>query len=164
MPNAGKSDKIPTWRPTMKEDTYFMRRALAQAEKAVERGEVPVGAVVVKDGMIVGRGWNRPISNNDPTAHAEIVALRNAAQKLGSYRLTECDLYVTLEPCVMCLGAVVHARVRRLIYGAPDLKSGALRTVIRFPFRKMNHKPQIVAAVLADDCARLLRDFFKTRR
>ena len=148
----------------MKDDRYFMRRAMAQAEKAADRGEVPVGAVVVKDGTIIGRGWNRPISKKDPTAHAEIVALRTAAQKLGNYRLSGCDLYVTLEPCMMCLGAVVHARVRRLIYGAPDLKSGALRTVMRFPFRKMNHKPQIVAAVLADDCARLLRDFFKARR
>jgi len=148
----------------MKEDTHFMRRALAQAEKAVKRGEVPVGAVVVKDGTIVGRGWNQPILKKDPTAHAEIVAMRTAAQKLGNYRLKGCDLYVTLEPCVMCLGAVVHARVRRLIYGAPEPKSGAVRSVMRFPFRKMNHKPQIVTAVLADDCARLLRDFFKARR
>ena len=148
----------------MKEDTHFMRRALAQAEKAFERGEVPVGAVVVKDGTIIGRGWNRSILKKDPTAHAEIIVLRTAAKKLGNYRLSGCDLYVTLEPCMMCLGAVVHARIRRLIYGAPDPKSGAVRSVIHFPFHKLNHRPDIVAGVLADDCARLLRDFFKARR
>jgi tRNA(adenine34) deaminase len=148
----------------MKQDTHFMRKALDQAEKAGNRGEVPVGAVVVKDGVIIGRGWNQPISKKDPTAHAEIVALRTAAQKLGNYRLSGCDLYVTLEPCAMCLGAIVHARIRRLVYGTPDPKSGAVRSVMRFPFRKMNHKPQIITAVLADDCARLLRDFFKARR
>ena len=164
MLNAGKGDKILTWRRIMKEDTHFMRRALAQAEKAFERGEVPVGAVVVKDGTIIGRGWNRSILKKDPTAHAEIIVLRTAAKKLGNYRLSGCDLYVTLEPCMMCLGAVVHARIRRLIYGAPDPKSGAVRSVIHFPFHKLNHRPDIVAGVLADDCGRLLRNFFKTRR
>lgn len=148
----------------LKDDRYFMRRAMAQAEKAADRGEVPVGAVVVKDGTIVGCGWNRPILKKDPTAHAEVVALRAAARKLGNYRLTGCDLYVTLEPCPMCLGAVVQARVRRLVYGAPDLKSGAVRSVMQFPFRKLNHRPDIVAGVLADDCGRLLRDFFGSRR
>jgi tRNA(adenine34) deaminase len=148
----------------LKDDRYFMRRAMAQAEKAADRGEVPVGAVVVKDGTIVGCGWNRPISKKDPTAHAEVVALRAAARKLGNYRLTGCDLYVTLEPCPMCLGAVVQARVRRLVYGAPDLKSGAVRSVMQFPFRKLNYRPDIVAGVLADDCGRLLRDFFGSRR
>jgi len=148
----------------LKDDRYFMRRAMAQAEKAADRGEVPVGAVVIKDGTIVGCGWNRPISKKDPTAHAEVVALRAAARKLGNYRLTGCDLYVTLEPCPMCLGAVVQARVRRLVYGAPDLKSGAVRSVMQFPFRKLNYRPDIVAGVLADDCGRLLRDFFGSRR
>lgn len=148
----------------LKDDRYFMRRAMAQAEKAADSGEVPVGAVVVKDGTIVGCGWNRPISNKDPTAHAEVVALRAAARKLGNYRLTGCDLYVTLEPCPMCLGAVVQARVRRLVYGAPDPKSGAVRSVMQFPFQKLNYRPDIVACVLADDCGRLLRDFFGSRR
>ena len=148
----------------MKEDKDFMRRALAQAEKAADRGEVPVGAVVVKDGTIIGCGWNRPISKKDPTAHAEVVALRAAARKLGNYRLTGCDLYVTLEPCPMCLGGVIQARVRRLVYGAPDPKSGAVRSIMQFPFQKLNYRPEIVAGVLADGCGRLLRDFFGSRR
>ena len=137
---------------------------MAQAKKAADRGEVPVGAVVVKDGTIVGCGWNRPISKKDPTAHAEVVALRAAARKLGNYRLTGCDLYVTLEPCPMCLGAVIQARVRRLVYGAPDPKSGAVRSIMQFPFQKLNYRPEIVAGVLADGCGRLLRDFFGSRR
>jgi tRNA(adenine34) deaminase len=148
----------------LKDDRYFMRKAMAQAEKAADKGEVPVGAVVVKNGTIVGCGWNRPISKKDPTAHAEVVALRAAARKLGNYRLTGCDLYVTLEPCPMCLGAVVQARIRRLVYGAPDPKSGAVRSVMHFPFQKLNYRPDIVAGVLADDCGRLLRDFFGSRR
>ena len=147
-----------------KDDRYFMRRALAQAKKAADRGEVPVGAVVVKDGAIVGRGWNRPILKKDPTAHAEVVALRAAARRLGNYRLTGCDLYVTLEPCPMCLGAIVCARIKRIIFGASDPKSGAVRSVMQFPFQKLNSRPDIVAGVLADDCARLLRSFFGSRR
>jgi len=137
---------------------------MAQAKKAADRGEVPVGAVVVKDGTIIGCGWNRPISKKDPTAHAEVVALRAAARKLGNYRLTGCDLYVTLEPCPMCLGGVIQARVRRLVYGAPDPKSGAVRSIMQFPFQKLNYRPEIVAGVLADGCGRLLRDFFGSRR
>ena len=137
---------------------------MAQAKKAADRGEVPVGAVVVKDGTIIGCGWNRPISKKDPTAHAEVVVLRAAARKLGNYRLTGCDLYVTLEPCPMCLGAVIQARVRRLVYGAPDPKSGAVRSIMQFPFQKLNYRPEIVAGVLADGCGRLLRDFFGSRR
>ena len=148
----------------LKDDRYFMRRAMAQAEKAADRGEVPVGAVVVKNGTIVGCGWNRPISKKDPTAHAEVVALRAAARNLGNYRLTGCDLYVTLEPCPMCLGAIVQARVRRLLYGATDPKSGAVRSIMQFPFQKLNYRPDIVAGVLADDCGRLLRTFFRSRR
>ena len=148
----------------LKDDRYFMRRAMAQAKKAADRGEVPVGAVVVKDGTIIGCGWNRPISKKDPTAHAEVVALRAAARKLGNYRLTGCDLYVTLEPCPMCLGGVIQARVRRLVYGAPDPKSGAVRSIMQFPFQKLNYRPEIVAGVLADGCGRLLRDFFGSRR
>ncbi len=147
-----------------KDDRYFMRRALALAEKAADGGEVPVGAVVVKDGAIVGRGSNRPVSKNDPTAHAEVVALRAAARHLGNYRLTSCDLYVTLEPCPMCLGAIIQARVRRLVYGAPDPKSGAVRSIMHFPFQKLNYRPDITAGVLAEDCAHLLRSFFLSKR
>jgi len=148
----------------LKDDRYFMRRAMAQAKKAADRGEVPVGAVVVKDGTVVGCGWNRPISKKDPTAHAEVVALRAAARKLGNYRLTGCDLYVTLEPCPMCLGAVVHSRIKRVVFGALDPKSGAFRSVMRFPFQKLNYRPDIVAGVLADECGRLLLDFFGSKR
>ncbi len=148
----------------LKDDIDFMSQALAEARKASDRGEVPVGAVVVKAGKIVGRGHNRPISKNDPTAHAEISALRSAARKLGNYRLTGCELYVTLEPCAMCLGAVVQARVDRLVFGAADPKSGAVRSVMRFPFAKLNHRPAIKAGILADACAAVLRSFFRERR
>ena len=141
-----------------------MAKALAEARKASGRGEVPVGAVIVQEGKIVGRGHNRPISNIDPTAHAEILALRSASRKLGNYRLTGCDLYVTLEPCAMCLGAIVQARVRRLVYGAPDPKSGAVRSVMRFPFRKLNHRPAISSGVIAEQCATVLKAFFREKR
>jgi len=141
-----------------------MTEAIAEARKAADRGEVPVGAVVVKDGLILGRGHNRPISKRDPTAHAEIMALKAAAQRLGNYRLTGCDLYVSLEPCPMCLGAVVQARIGRLIYGAADPKSGAVVSVMRFPFGKLNHRPEITGGVMADTCAALLRGFFHERR
>ena len=141
-----------------------MTEAIAEARKAADRGEVPVGAVVVKDGLILGRGHNRPISKRDPTAHAEIMALKAAAQRLGNYRLTGCDLYVSLEPCPMCLGAVVQARIGRLIYGAADPKSGAVVSVMRFPFGKLNHRPEITGGVMADTCAALLRTFFHERR
>ena len=141
-----------------------MRAALREARRAAARGEVPVGAVVVLDGRVVARGSNRPVSASDPTAHAEIIALRRAARKARNYRLPECDLYVTIEPCPMCLGAAVHARVRRLVYGAADPKGGAVRSMMRFPFARANHRPEIVAGVLAEDCGRLLVDFFRHRR
>jgi len=147
-----------------RDDAYFMKKALAEARKAGDRGEVPVGAVVVKDGRILSRGYNRPISANDPTVHAEIVALRKAARKTKNYRLNGCQLYVTLEPCAMCLGAAVQARIERLVYGAADPKSGAVVSVMRFPFRKLNHRPSILGGILADDGARLLGEFFKRRR
>ncbi len=147
-----------------RDDRFFMSHAIAEARKAADRHEVPVGAIVVKDGHIVGRGRNRPISKRDPTAHAEVVALRAAARKLGNYRLTGCDLYVTLEPCAMCLGAVVQARIRRLVYGAPDPKSGAVRSIMRFPFRKLNHRPAISAGFMADECAAILKVFFRSKR
>jgi tRNA(adenine34) deaminase len=146
------------------DDAGFMRAALAEAGKAAARGEVPVGAVVVRQGRIVARGANRPITSSDPTAHAEIVALRKAAKKSGNYRLPDCELYVTIEPCAMCLGAIVQARVRRLVYGAPDPKAGAVSSTMRFPFGRLNHRPEVLSGVLAAESAALLRDFFRARR
>lgn len=146
------------------DDAGFMAIALGLAKRAAGRGEVPVGAVVVLDGKIIGRGHNRPVSAADPTAHAEIMALRAAARRAGNYRLPSCQLYVTLEPCAMCLGAAVQARVRRLVYGAADPKSGAVRSVMRFPFRKLNHRPAVVSGVLAAESSALLKGFFRERR
>jgi tRNA(adenine34) deaminase len=146
------------------DDAGFMKLALAEAAKAAAGGEVPVGAVVVRGGRVITRGSNRPVRLSDPTAHAEIVALRRAARRLGNYRLPDCDLYVTVEPCAMCLGAIVQARVRRLVYGAPDPKAGAVASVLTFPFADLNHRPEIVAGVLAEESAALLRAFFRARR
>jgi tRNA(adenine34) deaminase len=146
------------------DDARFMKAALAEAVKAAGRGEVPVGAVLVRDGRVVARGSNRPIGASDPTAHAEIVTLRRAAKRLGNYRLTGCDLYVTVEPCAMCLGAVVQARVRRLVYGAPDPKAGAVLSTMAFPFERLNHRPEVEGGVLAGESAGLLRAFFRRRR
>ena len=145
-------------------DTISMNAALREAGKAAAAGEVPVGAVVVRDGRIVARGHNKPIESSDPTAHAEIVALRKAARKAGNYRLPDCDLYVTVEPCAMCLGALVQARVQRLVFGALDPKAGAVSSIMTFPFEQANHRPEIVGGILADECAKLLRDFFRARR
>ncbi len=141
-----------------------MRAALNQARRAADRGEVPVGAVVVHEGRIIARGYNQPIRRKDPTAHAEIMALRKAARKRGNYRLADCDLYVTVEPCAMCLGAVLQARVRRLVYGADDPKSGSVRSIVRFPVEKTNHKLEVTGGVLAADAAEILRSFFRQRR
>ncbi len=145
-------------------DEKFMRLALGLARKAGERGEVPVGAVLVGNGRVLARGANESIRRSDPTAHAEVVALRKAGRRLRNYRLADCDLYTTLEPCAMCLGAIVQARVRRLLYGAADPKSGAVRSVMKFPFGKLNHRPEVRGGVLAEECGRLLRDFFRTKR
>ena len=141
-----------------------MREALAEAAKAAARGEVPVGAVLVKDGRVIARGFNRPIGAHDPTAHAEIVALRRAAKRLGNYRLTGVDLYVTVEPCAMCLGAAVQARLRRVVFGAPDPKAGAVSSTMTFPFERLNHRPEIAGGILAAASAGLLREFFRRRR
>lgn len=146
------------------DEVAFMRSALREAAKAAAAGEVPVGAVVARGGRIVARGSNRPVAASDPTAHAEIVALRRAAARAGNYRLPDCDLYVTVEPCAMCLGAIVQARIRRLVFGAPDAKAGAVSSIMTFPFERLNHRPEIVAGVLAGESARLLRDFFRARR
>jgi tRNA(adenine34) deaminase len=143
----------------------FMREALGLAEEAARNGEVPVGAVVVKDGQVIGRGWNRPISSADPTAHAEIVALREAASHLGNYRLTGCDLYVTLEPCAMCVGAMLHARVSRVVFGARDPKTGACGSVVDLPaVERLNHHAIFEGGVLAEECGALLKTFFAERR
>lgn len=146
------------------EDERFMREALKEARKAGERGEVPVGAVIVSEGRIAARGANACIRTSDPSAHAEIVALRKAGRRRKNYRLSGYDLYVTLEPCAMCLGAIVQARIARLVYGAPDPKSGAARSIMDFPFEKLNHKPEIREGVLADECGSVLKDFFRKKR
>jgi len=148
----------------MRDDEFFMRQALAEAQKSLKKEEVPVGAVLVFEKNIVSRGHNEPIAKNDPTAHAEMVAMRKASKKRKNYRLSDCDLYVTLEPCAMCLGAAVHARIRKLVFGATDPKSGAVESVMKFPLEKMNHRVEIVSGVLADECSQILRDFFKKRR
>jgi tRNA(adenine34) deaminase len=146
-------------------DEIFMREALGLASRAAEAGEVPVGAVVVKDGAVAGRGYNRPLSAKDPTAHAEVMALRDAAEHIGNYRLDECELYVTLEPCAMCAGAIMHARVSRVVYGAADPKSGACGSVVDlFAEDRLNHHATIVGGVMAEEAAKLLQDFFAERR
>ena len=146
-------------------DAPFMREALVLAAQAAAAGEVPVGAVVVKEGTVIGRGSNRPITSNDPTAHAEIVALREAAAKLGNYRLPGCDLYVTLEPCAMCVGAMVHARIARIVYGARDPKTGACGSIVDLPaIASWNHHGRFEGGVLGDECAAILRSFFAERR
>ena len=146
-------------------DTDFMQLALAQAQHAWALGEVPVGAVVVKDGELVAVGYNQPIGRHDPTAHAEIVALRAAAEKLGNYRLPGCELFVTLEPCVMCSGAMMHARLARVVYGATDPKTGACGSVLNlFEHEKLNHHTELVGGVLADEAGAMLRGFFAERR
>jgi tRNA(adenine34) deaminase len=143
----------------------YMREALALAAQAAAAGEVPVGAVVVKDGRVIGRGSNRPISSADPTAHAEIVALREAAAAEGNYRLPGCELYVTLEPCAMCVGAMVHARIARVVYGTHDPKTGACGSIVDLPaIAHWNHHGTFEGGVLAEECAVLLKRFFAERR
>jgi tRNA(adenine34) deaminase len=147
------------------EDVAFMHAALDLARQAESAGEVPVGAVVVRDGVIVGRGFNAPISRHDPSAHAEMQALRDAAQQLGNYRLVGCELFVTLEPCLMCAGAIMHARIARVVYGASDPKSGACGSVLNaFAERRLNHHAEAVGGVLAEECGAMLSNFFAMRR
>jgi tRNA(adenine34) deaminase len=146
-------------------DELWMEEALRCAQRALEGGEVPVGAVVVYDGRIVGRGWNQNITDSDPTAHAEVIALREAGANLGNHRLGACDLFATIEPCAMCAGALVHARVRRLIYGADDPKAGAVHSVIQvLNHPGLNHKVEICGGVLAGKCAEILQEFFRNKR
>ena len=151
--------------PAEARDEAFMREALALARDGAAAGEVPVGAVVVCGGEIVGRGFNRPIGAADPTAHAEVVALREAAVRLGNYRLTGCELYVTLEPCAMCVGAMLHARLGRVVFGAPDPKTGACGGAVDLAANaRLNHQTAFEGGLLAADCGALLRGFFADRR
>jgi tRNA(adenine34) deaminase len=149
----------------MSNDELWMEEALRSAQRALEAGEVPVGAVVVCGGRAVGRGWNRNIIDCDPTAHAEIVALREAGAAVGNHRLGECELFVTIEPCAMCAGAMVHARIKRLIYGADDPKAGALHSVMKLlDYPQLNHRVEVRGGVLAGRSAEILQDFFRSRR
>ena len=146
-------------------DTIYMQQAISQAHNAWALGEVPVGAVVVKDGEVVATGFNQPIGTHDPTAHAEIMALRAAAEILGNYRLPGCELFVTLEPCAMCAGAMMHARLARVVFGAPDPKTGACGSVVNlFEQEKLNHHTAVVGGVMAEECSTLLKEFFVERR
>jgi tRNA(adenine34) deaminase len=147
------------------EELRFMRMALREAHRGAGEGEVPVGAVVVQDGRVVARAHNRPIHLHDPSAHAEILALRRAGRKLRNYRLEGCDVYVTIEPCAMCAGAMVHARVRRLVFGARDPKAGACGSALRvLNHRQMNHRVETQSGVLAAECASAIREFFRRKR
>jgi tRNA(adenine34) deaminase len=151
--------------PPIPSDEFWMEEALRAAQRALESGEVPVGAIVVCRGEIIGRGWNRNITDADPTAHAEIVALRQAAAHLGNHRLGDCELFATIEPCPMCAGALVHSRVKRVIYGADDPKAGAIHSVLQvLNHPKLNHRAEIRGGVLAGRSAELLQSFFRILR
>ena len=146
-------------------DRQFMQQALSQAKLAAAAGEVPVGAVLVRDGQIISTGFNRPITNSDPSAHAEMMALRAAAQSESNYRLPGTTLYVTLEPCTMCAGAMLHARVERVVFGAADPKTGAAGSVLNvFSEKQINHQTQVEGGIMGEECGQVLRDFFKERR
>lgn len=163
--SRNRSSSSPLTPHASPSDEAFMRRALALARIAEEAGEVPIGALVVLNDEIVGEGWNRPIASNDPTAHAEIGALRAAAAKLRNYRLPGATLYVTLEPCPMCAGAVVQARLARVVYGAPDPKAGAAGTLFNLlQSERLNHRAEVTGGVLGEECGEMLRRFFQARR
>ncbi len=150
---------------TADDDLHWMQYALQLADKAEQNGEIPVGAVLVKDGVVLGEGWNQSIQLNDPSAHAEMIAIRQAAEKIGNYRLIDCTLYVTLEPCAMCAGLLVHSRVKRLVFGAKDAKTGAAGSVldiVRHPV--LNHQLDVLDGPLAQQCADKLSEFFRRRR
>ena len=146
-------------------DRQFMQQALDQAKLAVIAGEVPVGAVLVREGKVISTGFNKPITNSDPSAHAEMMAIRAAAQDESNYRLPGTTLYVTLEPCTMCAGAMLHARVERVVFGATDPKTGAAGSVLNvFSEKQINHQTQVEGGIMSDECSQVLRDFFKERR
>ena len=147
------------------DDSVYMRQAIDQAHNAWALGEVPVGALIVKDGQVIATGFNQPIGTSDPTAHAEIIALRAAAAILGNYRLPGCELFVTLEPCAMCAGAMMHARLARVIFGASDPKTGACGSIVNlFEQQELNHQTAVTSGVMAAECSALLKDFFAARR
>jgi tRNA(adenine34) deaminase len=159
------NDQRPATDEARRSDELWMEEALRCAQRALEMGEVPVGAIVVCDGKIIAGGWNRNIADADPTAHAEIVALREAGATVGNYRLSDCEVFVTIEPCPMCAGAMMHARIKRLVYGADDPKAGAVRSVIQvLNHPKLNHKLEVRSGVLAGRSAELLQAFFRSRR
>jgi len=145
-------------------DDFYMLQALGEARESLRAGEVPVGAVVVSSAEILSQAHNETISSHDPTAHAEIVAIRRACLKRDNHRLPDCDLYVTLEPCAMCLGALVQARIKRLVFGAYDPKGGAVESIMRFPFDRTNHRVEVIGGILAEECSQILEDFFKDKR
>ena len=146
-------------------DELFLEAALRAAQRALEAGEVPVGAVIVCDGTIIAEGWNRNLTDDDPTAHAEIVALRQAGAAVGNHRLNDCELFATIEPCAMCAGAMIHARIKRLVYGADDPKAGAVRSVMQvLNHTQLNHHIEVKGGVLAGRCAEILQGFFRERR
>ncbi|HEX4785976.1 MAG TPA: tRNA adenosine(34) deaminase TadA [Candidatus Sulfotelmatobacter sp.] len=162
---AAHLPKTENREPAAVNDELWMEEALRCAQRALEAGEVPVGAVVVLDGRIIGRGWNRNITDSDPSAHAEVLALRQAGAAVGNHRLEDCDLFVTIEPCAMCAGAMVHARIQRLVYGADDTKAGAVHSVmsvVNHP--QLNHKIAVRGGVLAGRSAEVLQTFFRNRR
>lgn len=163
--NSGQATDVAPGLASALADERWMHEALALAREAEAAGEVPAGAVVVRDGAIVGRGYNAPILHHDPTAHAEIQALRDAARRLGNYRLPGCELFVTLEPCAMCAGAILHARIARVVYGASDPKTGACGSVIDlFSEQRLNHRTAVQAGVLKEMCGAMLSAFFARRR
>lgn len=145
-------------------DLKFMKMALAEARKALQKGEVPVGAIITDGTRWLARGHNCPIQTSDPTAHAEIIALRKAARKIGNYRLTGLTMYVTVEPCPMCLGAIIQARIKKLVYGTEDPKAGAVVSALKFDLEKSNHRPEIVSGVCRQECQELISGFFKEKR
>ena len=162
---APSDDREPTVTEPLSSDESFMEKALTLARQAAQAGEVPVGAVLVRDGRIIGEGSNRPIASRDPSAHAEMIALREAAARLGNYRLPGTTLYVTLEPCPMCAGAILHARVARVVYGARDPKTGACGSVVDlFAEGRLNHHAEVQGGILGDTCSAMLKGFFELRR
>jgi tRNA(adenine34) deaminase len=163
--SAGASPKSTGQNPQTVSDELWMEEALRCAQRALDIGEVPVGAVVVRHGQIVGRGWNRNLTDSDPTAHAEILALRQAGATVGNHRLGDCELFATIEPCAMCAGAMVHARIKRLIYGSDDPKAGAVHSVMQvLNHPQLNHKIEVSGGVLAGRSAEVLQTFFRSRR
>jgi tRNA(adenine34) deaminase len=149
---------------SLNRDEFFMGEALREAHKSAQRGEVPIGAVIVAAGRIIGRGHNESIGRKDPTAHAEIMAIRKACLRSKNYRLPDAEIYVTVEPCAMCLGAIIQARLKRLVFGGPEPKAGAVQSIMNFPLEKTNHRMEIASGVLAQDCGRILENFFMAKR